>query len=623
MKIAFIGTYPPRQCGIGAFTHHLVRAVLSGSGNKEAEKNAMVITVNEDGQMHSYPGEVKLVVRQNHQRDYIEAARFINYSDAQVCILQHEFGIFGGDDGVFILPLLHRLEVPLVVTFHTVLSDPSYIQRSIIEEIGKKAARIVVMSRRAVDFLTGIYSIPKEKIMLIEHGAPEFDHISHKLAKQKHGLTGKKVLFTFGLLSRNKGIETVINALPAVVKEHPDLLYVIMGVTHPSVLKHTGEEYRNYLRRLVKNAGLEKHVYFKNEYATESLLFEYLYACDIYITPYLNEAQITSGTLSYAIGAGCAVVSTPYWHAQELLGNGRGRLFDYKNSEQLAGILIELLKNEDKLVSIRDKALNYGRKIRWSKIGKQYLFLAEYVNDNWDKDRELERPPIDIRMLPSYNLEHVKRLTDDTGIVQHAKYGIPNLKEGYCVDDNSRALLMVLMAHRQNKDKEALRLMPVYLSFVHYMQRENGNFRNFLSFSRQFLDEYGSEDSFGRTIWALGYLLRFSPNDSFRQIGKDIFFKSVQHFDRIETIRGAANAIIGICYYLKIAQNDEGMVQTMNRLLNIITSGYMEHCTDDWKWFEDVMTYDNAIIPLALLLAYEITGDGGLYNIAMESVEFL
>lgn len=623
MKIAFIGTYPPRQCGIGTFTNNLVKAVATNTESKNICDTAMVIAINENNAKYEYPQEVKHVIRQNIQSDYIEAAKVINYSDAEVCVLEHEFGIFGGDDGVYILPLLHRLEVPLIVTFHTVLKDPSYTQRSIVEEIGKKAARIVVMSKRAVEFLVDIYGIPREKVMLIEHGVPEFTKISHKLAKKKHGLIGKKVLFTFGLLSRNKGIETVINALPKVVEQHPDLLYIVLGATHPNVLKHSGEEYRNYLRRLVKNLGIEQNVYFNNEFVSETKLFEYLNAADIYITPYLSEAQITSGTLSYAIGAGCAVVSTPYWHAQELLDNGRGCLFDFKNSDELSSILLDLLNDDAKLVSIREKAYEYGKKIRWPKIGKQYLYLAEYVNDNWDKNSKSEGDPIDIRMLPAYSLEHIKRLTDDTGIVQHAKYGIPNLKEGYCVDDNSRALLMSLMAYRQNKDKEALNLMPVYLSYLHYMQRENGNFRNFMSFSRQFLDEYGSEDSFGRTIWALGYLLRFPPNDSFRQLGREIFFKSIQHFERLQSIRGAANTIIGICYYLKDAQNDEGMVRIMNKLTDIITENYKAHSTSDWKWYEPTMTYDNAIIPLALLSAYEITGNEELMNIAVESADFL
>lgn len=623
MKIAFIGTYPPRKCGIGTFTNNLVKAIHVNTNNKKITDTAMVIAINENGNKYDYPEEVKHIIRQNHQRDYVNAARIINYSDAGVCVLEHEFGIFGGDDGVFILPLLHRLEVPLIVTFHTVLKDPTYTQRSIVQEIGKKAARIVVMSRRAVDFLEEIYQISREKIVLIEHGVPEFEKLSREVAKEKHGIKNRKVLLTFGLLSRNKGIETVINALPPVVEKHPNLLYIVLGATHPSVYKHSGDEYRNYLKRLVKSLGLEKNVFFNHEFVTESKLFEYLTASDIYITPYLSEAQITSGTLSYAVGAGCAVVSTPYWHAQELLDNGRGRLFGFKNSDELSGILLELLDDEHKMEALRKKAFDYGQKIRWPKIGKQYLYLAEYVFDNWEKETEPDKLAIDISLMPSYNLAHIKRLTDDTGIVQHAKYGIPNLKEGYCVDDNSRALIMALMAWRQNKDKEALSLIPVYLSFIHYMQRENGNFRNFLSFSRQFLDEYGSDDSFGRTIWALGYLIRFAPNDAFKQIGRDIFFKSIPHFDHIKSIRGAANTIIGISYYLKDSPNDEGMVAAMKKLCEKLTQAYHQTASDDWHWFEDEMTYDNAILPLSLIVAYEVTGIEEYYQIAMKTTQFL
>lgn len=623
MKIAFIGTYPPRKCGIGIFTNHLVKAIISNTDSEEITKNAMVITINEEDSNITYPEEVKYVIQQNHQSDYIEAAKFINYSDADVCIIEHEFGIFGGDDGVFILPLLHSLEIPLIVTFHTVLKSPTYTQRSVVAEISKKAARIVVMSKKAISFLTNIYHIPQEKIILIEHGVPEFEELSRKTAKQRHRLTGHKVLFTFGLLSRNKGIETVINALPKVVEKHPDLLYIVSGATHPNILKHSGEEYRNYLQHLVKKLGLNDNVYFNNEFATESSLFEYLQACDIYITPYLNEAQITSGTLTYAVGSGCAVVSTPYWHAQELLDEGRGCLFDFKDSDQLTDILIDLLDNDNKLSLIRERAIDYGKKIKWPQIGKRYLDLAEYASANWKENKKKEKQLIDIRILPIYTLEHIKRLTDDTGIVQHAKYGIPNLKEGYCVDDNSRALLLMVMAYQQNKDKEALRLMPVYLSFINYMQRGNGNFRNFLSFSRQYLDEYGSEDAFGRTIWALGYLLRFSPNDAFRQMGKDIFFQSVPHFSQLKTIRGAANTIIGIYHYLKNEQNDEHMVQEMSQLVQQIISQYKQNSTSKWKWFEKKMTYDNAIIPLALFSAYEVLGNNEILEIAKESSVFL
>ncbi|MFO7923752.1 MAG: glycosyltransferase [Bacteroidales bacterium] len=623
MKIAFISTYPPRKCGIGTFASNMVRSLLANTNENKPSDSTMILALNDDHQEYDYPEEVKFIIRQNRQRDYVNAAKFINFSDSDVCILEHEFGIFGGDDGVFVLPLLHRLEIPLIVTFHTVLREPSYTQRSIVQAIGKKAARITVMSRRAIDFLVGIYGIPSEKIIFIEHGVPEFEKLSRKKAKERFGLEDRKVLLTFGLLSRNKGIETVINALPEVVRKNPEVLYIILGATHPSVLRHVGEEYRNYLKRIVKTKGLDKNVYFNNEFVYETRLFEYLCATDIYITPYLSEAQITSGTLSYAVGAGCAVVSTPYWHAQELLDNGRGKLFDFKDTDQLSVILNELLTDDSKLNKLRESAMDYGKKIRWPKIGKQYLSLSEYVADNLDNNIKQVRPPIDVALMPAYDLTHVKRLTDDTGIVQHAKFGIPNLKEGYCVDDNSRALLMVVQAWRQNKDKDSLELMPVYLSFIHYMQRENGNFRNFLSFSRQFLDEYGSEDSFGRTVWALGYLIRFAPNDAFKQIGREIFYDSVKYFDQLGSLRGIANTIIGISYYLKESSDDDQMLDIMKKLVRRLTDAYNASSTDDWRWFEEVMTYDNGILPLALFCAHEITGEEDLLVIAKESTAFL
>ncbi|MDN5296127.1 MAG: hypothetical protein PWQ71_233 [Bacteroidota bacterium] len=623
MKIAFIATYPPRKCGIATFTNNLVKAIVQNTIDKEMSNHAMIVAINENGSNYTYSNEVKFTIRQDHQCDYISAAEFINHSNADVCIIEHEFGIFGGDHGVFVLSLIHRLEIPLIVTFHTVLKDPSYTQRAIIEEIGKRAARIVVMSKRAVHFLKEIYHLPHEKIKLIEHGVPEFEKLSQTTAKQKLGLSDRKVLFTFGLLSRSKGIETVIKALPKVVEQHPDVLYMVLGATHPNVLKYSGEEYREYLLRLVKKLHLENNVYFDNEFVTEARLFEYLQACDIYITPYLNEAQITSGTLSYAIGAGCAVVSTLYWHAQELIDMGFGRSFEFKNSHELAKILLDLLNDGKKLESIRKKAYRYGKKIKWSKIGKRYLSLAEDVKKSRKKGKITDRKIIDMSLLPTYSMDYIQRLTDDTGIVQHAKYGIPNLKEGYCVDDNSRALLMTTMAYRQTKDRETLSLMPVYLSFIHYMQLPDGNFRNFLSFSRHYLDEKGSEDSFGRTVWSLGYLLRFPPNDAFRQIGREMFLRTVPYFEKLQSIRGAANTVIGIYHYLKVTSDEKEMVMHMTRLSSLIADSYKKYRTDDWNWFEDVLTYDNAVIPLALFSAYEITENHEWFDIAMEATRFL
>ncbi len=623
MKIALIGTYPPRKCGIGTFTNNLLKSIAANTDHHDLASVAHVIAIDESGQDHEYPEEVMLTIRQNRQRDYVTAARQINFSDADVCILEHEFGIFGGDDGVYILSLIHRLDLPLIVTFHTVLKEPSYTQRSIVEEIGKRAARIIVMSKRAIDFLTDIYNIPREKIDYIEHGVPDFPQVSRAAIIKKNNFENRQVLLTFGLISRNKGIETVINALPEVVEKFPELLYIISGKTHPEVIKHSGEEYRNFLHRLVKQYGIERNVFFNNAFLSEKQLFEYLSASDIYITPYLNEAQITSGTLAYAVGAGSAVISTPYWHAQELLDEGRGRLFDFKDSSQLSQIIKELLGDPKKINDLREKAYEYGKKIRWPIIGKQYLSLADYLAGSWDSELKLKKPPIHIPMLPVYNLAHVKRLTDDTGIVQHAKYGVPNLKEGYCLDDNSRALLMALMAYRQNKDQEALDLIPIYLSFIHYLQRDNGNFGNFLSFSRQFLDEYGSEDSFGRTIWALGYLISNAPNDAYKQIGREIYSRSIKYFDKLESLRGIANVIIGIAYYLKDAQEDEPQLQLLLNLTSKLVNAYHASRENDWQWFEDSMSYDNGILPLAMYHAAEITNDDDLLKIANESLEFL
>jgi len=623
MKIALIGTYPPRKCGVGTFTNNLLKAIVANTGQDDPASVVRVIAINDSGQNYDYPEEVILNIRQTRQRDYITAAKQINFSEAEICILEHEFGIFGGDDGVYILSLIHRLELPLIVTLHTVLKEPSYTQRSIIEEIGERAARIVVMSKRAIEFLKEIYNIPSEKIDYIEHGVPDFEKVSPVDIKRKYNFEDRKLLLTFGLISRNKGIETVINALPDVVQKYPELLYIISGKTHPEVVKHSGEEYRTFLQRLVKQHGLERNVFFNNEFLSEKKLFEYLSASDIYITPYLNEAQITSGTLSYAVGAGSAVVSTPYWHAQEILDNGRGRLFGFKDSMQLSQVILELLDDEPKINDLKERAYEYGRSIRWPIIGKQYLSLLSYIQNSWNKELDLKKPPIHIPLLPVYNLSHVKRLTDDTGIVQHAKYGIPNLKEGYCLDDNSRALLMALMAFRQNQDQEALELIPIYLSFIHYMQRDNGNFGNFLSFSRQFLDEYGSEDSFGRTVWALGFLISNAPNDAFKQIGREIYARSIQYFNKLDSPRGIANVIIGIAYYLKDSQEDEQQLQLLLSLVSKLVAAYRENNEENWHWFESTINYDNGILPLAMYHAAEITNDDEYLNIANESLEFL
>jgi len=619
MKIAFIGTYPPRECGIGTFTNNLYKSMLANNKNSN---ESFIVAMNDHDIAYHYPAEVKTTINQELQKDYLEAVKYINLSGADICVLEHEFGIFGGQSGVYILPLLHRLEIPLIVTLHTILKNPSYTEKAILQEICKMAHHIVVMSHKAIEFLVEIYNVPNEKIALIEHGVPDI-HFNQEKAKKEFKLESKKILLTFWFVGRNKRIETVIKALPDVVKKHPEVIYIVLGKTHPNVVRHSGEEYRNFLTRLVKTLQLEKHVVFLNEFIDEQDLFKYLYACDIYITPYLNEAQITSGTLSYAVGVGSAVISTPYWHAVELLADGRGILYDFNDSDQLSFVLNELIENENKMQTLRKNAQNYGYNITWPKTGEKYVALARNILNKETKVIASNDTEFDLQILPPFSLTHINRLTDDAGIIQHAKFGIPNLKEGYCLDDNARALLMVLMDYRQMKDKRALELSPIFLSYIHYMQNPDGTFRNFLSFSRQFLDEVGSEDSFGRTIWALGYLMENAPNDAYYQTGKLIFFNAAHNFEKLKSIRGIANTMIGICYYLESNPSDDSMTERLRNLAHVLLKHYDENKSESWKWFEALLAYDNGILPLALLHSAKILNDERITKVAIETMDFL
>jgi len=629
MKIAYIGTYPPRECGIGTFTRNLYNSMVMNrafrqAGNKTtiASIEGLVIALNDHEQTYNYPEEVKLTIRQEHQRDYLSAVKFINLSGADLCILEHEFGIFGGQNGVYILPLLHRLEIPLIVTLHTIIKTPSYNEKAILVEICKMASKIVVMSHKAIEFLTTIYNVDKRKVEYIEHGVPDIQFNKSQSKKEFH-LENKKVLLTFGFISRNKGIETVIKALPKVIEKHPEVLYMILGKTHPNVLRYSGEEYRIYLQHLVKSLNLSQHVFFLNEFINQKELFKYLSASDIYVTPYMNEAQVTSGTLSYAIGTGSAVVSTPYWHATELLTDGRGRLFNFDDSNELSTIIIELLDNPDVLKILRKKAFDYGKTIKWDKTGEKYITVAKKILTDKPEVFVKKETILDPLILPPFSLVHIRRLTDDTGIIQHAKFGIPNLKEGYCLDDNARALLMVLMAYRQKKDLLALELAPIYLSYIHYMQKKDGTFRNLLSFNRNFLDEVGSEDSFGRTIWALGYLIGNAPNDAYYQTGRLIFFDASQNFEKIQSIRGIANTMVGISYYLQSNPSDDSMAEMLRNLTYKLIQHYKENSSPYWKWFEQLLAYDNGMLPLALLHSALIFKDDEITGTALDTMNFL
>lgn len=622
MKIAYISTQIPRACGLATFNNNLKSAIEENLNVDKKCSFVVAINDSDDLKQYQYPSEVKYIIRQQNQKDYNRAANFINTSTADTCILQHEFGIYGGDSGIYVLPLLNRIQKPLITVLHTILQQPSYLQKLIIQEIAKQSAKVVVMAQKAVQFLIEVYEISPDKIELVQHGVPNYMVKQENPVKNMPMFKNTRVLLTFGLLSRNKGLETVIKALPAVVANHPSVVYTIIGSTHPHIRKTQGEEYRDYLKLLAKQLGVSKNVNFINSFVPESELVNYLSAAEVYITPYLNVAQITSGTLSYALGAGAAVISTPYWHAQELLANNRGILFDFNDHIKLGSIVNELLSNNNKLQTIRNNAFKYGLNLRYPIIGKKYQEILQKILANKKETNTANSFFIDVELLPTFTLDYVKRLTDDTGIVQHAKYGIPNLKEGYCMDDNARALIMVLMTYNQFKSKEALDLLPIYLSFIQYMQCENGNFRNFLSFKREYLDEVGTDDSFGRTMWALGFMVCNSPNSSYKEFARELFFNSLQHLKKITHLRGYADAAIGLSHYLKSYPDEEVQLKLVS-LCGKLLNAYNTNKSKNWHWFEDKMTYDNAILPMALLMAFEVTGNYIYKEIGIETLTFL
>jgi len=621
MKLAYIATYPPRACGIGTFTQNLIKAVRTNDSGAKLSNSSRVFAMTDRNEDGDYPSVVSYCIEDQNQGSYLEAAALLNQSDMDLVVLQHEYGIFGGQDGAYVLSLLDELQKPAVATFHTVLKNPSQSQEFVLHSIASKVGKVVVMSHLAKQLLQDVYKVPEAKIAIIEHGVPECKTASRPELRSKLGFEGRRILFTFGLIGRSKGLETVINALPAIVEAYPETLYVVLGKTHPGIVRESGEEYREYLLDLAQQKGVADNLLFVNEFAEEDVLWEYLRTCDIYLTPYLNEAQITSGTLSYAIGAGAAVVSTPYWHAQELLKEGRGQLFDFRNEEALADIVLDLFGNDDKLENMRSLAAQYGKNLKWSLIGKQYLNLFQQVVG--EKIIISEKNLKDIANLPPISFKHLRTMTDDTGILQHAKYSLPNRNEGYCLDDNARALIAVLSGRKQHQSQWHDQAAGTYLSFIYHCQNEDGQFKNFMGYDRQFLESVGSEDSFGRGVYAVGYAIENPLNGGFYALAMEIFQRALPHCSQLQSLRAIAFSILGITSYLKKNSSDENMLNLLHQLRAKLCSGFEAHAEEDWQWFEPYMTYCNAILPLALFHSLEYLPDDAVLETAMKSTRFL
>ena len=622
IPVAFVGTYGPRRCGIATFTADLAAAVAG----KDRRALPMVLAVTEPSGQYQYPGEVKFEIRQNVKADYARAAEFVNYSSVRLVSVQHEYGIFGGDDGSYILDFLRALRVPVVVTLHTVLKSPSANQAAIVHKMLAYGAQIVVMSQVARDLLVSSYGVSGEKVRIIPHGIPVMDRSPDQEAlKAQFGVARRRLLLTFGLLSPNKGIETVIRALPAVVRDFPDLIYFVVGATHPAVLRQEGEAYRTMLEREAEKLGVREHVAFRGRFVSAGELREYLQAADIFVTPYLNEAQVSSGALSYAMGAGAAVVSTPYWHAQELLADRRGHLFPFKDHVALSRTLLELCGSPTELQRVRNAAFAFTEPMEWPRIGDAYFEMmraALRLAGGAAARTATARAPAVASALPELNLDHLQRMTDDTGIVQHATYSVPARRTGYCVDDNARALIVAVHADRVQASAAARSLVTKYLSYLHCSQETDGVFRNFMSYDRSLERARASDDCIGRALWALGVTATLAADEGCRALARDMFARALPHADELGP-RGTAQAILGLASMLAAAPDSTDMRSALDRLVEKLAERYRNHATEEWRWFEPTLTYDNAILPLALFAAYELTRERATLRVARESLEFL
>ena len=624
-KIAFIGNYLPRKCGIATFTTDLLRSLQSI--NQDCEFWAIAISDTSKG--YNYPEEVRFEIKQNKVQDYNLASEFLNINRMDVVNLQHEYGIFGGKEGNYILSTLKNLNIPIITTLHTVLDEPNKDQLYILKEIGDISSRIVVMSKKAKNMLEDIYRISKDKIVIIPHGIPDIPFIDPNFYKDQFGVEGKRVILTFGLLSPNKGIEYMIDAMPEIVKQYPDTVYIILGVTHPNIKRVHGEEYRHNLQRKAQRNGVEKNVIFYNRFVDIRELIEFLGSADIYVTPYLGEKQIVSGTLAYAMGAGKAIVSTPYWYAQEMLSDGRGKIVPFKNSKALANEIINLFKNDVERHAIRKKAYKYSRMMLWKEIAKMYHELFMEI-----KKEQYKRPVIikefqalhnSPKTLPEINLSHLRNLTDDTGIIQHAKYVVPYRRHGYCTDDNARALIVTVLADKMLPEDETLQnLKFTYLAYLeHAFNDKIGRFRNFMSYDRHWIEDMGSEDAHGRALWSLGIAVNNINSESITAMIMNLFNKALPAVSKFKSLRGLAYSLLGISFYLDRFDGDINAKRLRESVVESIYKKFFENSDKSWVWFENVCTYANSRITQALIYAGHQMNREDIVQVGIDSLNWL
>jgi glycosyltransferase involved in cell wall biosynthesis len=622
-RIAILGNHLPRQCGIATFTTDLAEAVARAG----TDLDCFVLAMNDGRHQHAYPERVRFELADSDAVAYTRAADFLNVNAVDVISVQHEYGIFGGKGGSHLLGLLRELRMPIVTTLHTILSTPNLHQRRVMDEIVALSDRLVVMTAAGADILRDVHGVSTDKIDLIPHGIPAVPFAG---SKSRLGVEGRPVILTFGLLSPDKGIEHVIDALPTILSHYPDAVYIVLGATHPHIIERHGESYRLMLEDRALRLGVDGSVIFHNRFVSRDELLEFLAAADLYITPYLNPEQITSGTLAYALGAGKAVISTPYAYARELLADGRGILVPFRDASAIATEIVGLLDEPEKRLEMRRRAGAYGQAMLWPAVGKAYLRTFERARNEQSarlrtafRAHTLASRPAE---LPKVNLDHIETMTDDTGILQHANFNVPRYDEGYCTDDNARALLLMTLLEDAGSDDPRLvrSLASRYLAFVSYaFNRPRGRFRNFMSHSRLWREDQGSEDSHGRALWALGTVVGCSDDPGRHTLAGSLFHDALPAVSRFTSPRAWAYALLGIEQYLRAFEGDRN-VQTAGREIGARLHGLFRRTDQpEWPWCENRVTYCNARLPQALIVTGAWLGDEAMTATGLRSLEWL
>ncbi len=609
-RIAFVGNYLPRECGIATFTTDLCNAITEEFG----KGRLFAIPVNDPDSTYDYPEPVRLELKQEDLESYERAAEFLNFNGNDLVCLQHEYGIFGGAAGRYILALLRKLTMPLVTTLHTVLREPDANQRIVLEEIAQLSDRLIVMSELAAELLRDVYSVPGSKIDVIPHGVPDLPFVDPNYFKDIFGTEGKSVLLTFGLLSPNKGVENVIRALPAILARHPNVVYIVSGVTHPHIRRREGERYRESLQMLAEQLEVSDHLILNNRFVSSEELVEHVGAADIYITPYLQEAQVVSGTLAIALGAGKAIISTPYWHAKELLAEKRGIIVPFMSPDAISDAVLALLENDAERHAMRKRAYLYSRGTTWPRTAKAYMASFQRARFERSLQPRTAQPKDEVAVptdpagrLPELNASHLLTMTDETGMLQHAIFSVPNTSEGYTTDDNARALIVSTRLDESLIDTSESKYSSLsrrYLAFLWLAFNANmGRFRNFLSYERKWLEKVGSEDSHGRALWALGTVLGQSRDAGLRGAAGRLFESAVPAALHFTSPRAWAFTVLGMQEYLGRFPGDRTIQGHRNTLANRLLGIYEHNATETWRWFEKSLSYSNARLPQALILA--------------------